>query len=52
MLEICLVSVFNLKGKYQKKLYHLQINECDLFFLLAKWFGLISNTLFLQMLSV
>lgn len=31
MLEIWLTSVFNLKGKYQKKLYHLQINECNFF---------------------
>lgn len=34
MLEICLTSVFNLKGKYQEKLYHLQIDERDIFFFL------------------
>jgi len=34
MLEIFLTSVFNLQGKYQKKLYHIQIDECDFFFFL------------------
>lgn len=55
MLEICLTSVFDLKGKYQKKLYHLQIDECDFFFsffLFAKQFALISSTFLLQILSV
>jgi len=32
MLEICLTSVFNLKGKYQKILYCLQVDGCDFLF--------------------